>query len=102
MRCALVLLDLSSAFDTVDHDTLLTVLHRPFSISGIVLDWYRDCLCDRTQAGPLLSGSHNVRCSVPQGSVLDPKKFIAYTEDLANVISRVNLVTTCMPMTRNS
>jgi len=42
---------------------------------------------DRTQtfqAGPQLSGPHNVQCSVPQGSVLGPKKFIAYTEDLAS------------------
>ena len=69
--CALVLLDLSSVFDTVDHDTLLTVLHRRFGVSRVVLDRCRDCLCDRTQAfqaWPLLSGPHNVRCSVPQGS----------------------------------
>ena len=73
---------------------LLTVLHRRFGISGIVLDWRRDYLCHRTQtfrAEPLLSGPHNVRYSVPQGSVLGPKKFAAYTEDLANVISRSQL-----------
>ena len=45
------------------------------------------------QAGPQLSGPHNVQCTVcvPQGSVLGPKKFIAYTEDLANVISQRQL-----------
>jgi len=78
--CAQVLLDLSSAFDTVDHETLLTVLHRRFGISGVALDWCRDYLSDRTQtfqARPQLSGPHNVQCSVPQGSVLGPKKFIA-------------------------
>jgi len=45
-----------------------------------------DYLSDRTQtfqAGPQLSGPHNVQCSVPQRSVLGPKKFTAYTEDLA-------------------
>ena len=87
--CALELLDLSSAFDTVDHETLLTVslLHRRFGISGVALDWCRGYLSDRTQtfqAGPQLSGPHNVQCSVPQGSVLGPKKFIAYAEDLAS------------------
>jgi len=42
--CALVLLDLSSAFDTVDHETLPTVslLHRRFGISGVALDWCRE------------------------------------------------------------
>jgi len=92
--CALVLLDLSSAFDTVDHETLLTVLRRRFGISGVALDWCRDYLSDRTQtfqAGPQLSGPHNVQCSVPHGSVLGPKKLIAYTEDLANVISQRQL-----------
>jgi len=92
--CTLVLLDLSCAFDTVDHDTLLTVFHRQFSVSGVVLDSCRGYLCDRTQtfqAGPLLSGPHNVWCSVPQVSVLGTKKFTAYTDDLANVISRSQL-----------
>jgi len=86
----MVLLELSSAFDTVDHDTPRAVLHRRFGISGVALDWCRDHQCDLTQtfqAGPLLSGPHNVRCSVRQGSVLGPKNFIAYTEDLANVTS---------------
>ena len=43
---ALVLLDLSSAFDTVDHDCLLTVLHDRFA----ALDWFRSYLSERTQS----------------------------------------------------
>lgn len=92
--CVLVLLDLSSAFDTVDHDTLLQVLNRRFGIDGLALDWCRDYLSDRTQtfqSGSLQSGPHTVSCSVPQGSVLGPKKFVAYTEDLVEVVNRHQL-----------
>ena len=46
---ALVLLDLSSAFDTVDHVILLDVLEKRFCITGITLKWYRSYLSDRTQ-----------------------------------------------------
>jgi len=87
--CVLVLLDLSSAFDTVDHETLLNILNQRFGLSGQTLEWCRDYLCSRTQTfqvGSLLSGPHTVDCSVPQGSVLGPKKFVAYTEALPDVI----------------
>ena len=96
--CVLVLLDLSSAFDTVDHDTLLTVLHRRFIISGVMELCWTGAESTCKHAAFLgwatfiwLSGRHNERCSVPQGSVVRPKKFIAYTEDLANVIGRSQL-----------
>ena len=45
----LVLLDLSSAFDTVDHDILLQVLNRRVLVEGSALDWFRSCLNNRTQ-----------------------------------------------------
>jgi hypothetical protein len=85
----LVLLDLSAAFDTVDHNTLLEVLGRRFGVKGIVLDWFvNSYLADRTQSFQLdaqRSGPYQVRCSVPQGSVLGPMEFIAYTEDLVDL-----------------
>ena len=43
----LVLLDLSSAFDTVDHNSLLAVLEQCFGVTGLALDWYRSYLSDR-------------------------------------------------------
>ena len=44
----LLLLDLSPAFGTVDHDILLTRLHSKYSISGIALEWFRSSLTNRS------------------------------------------------------
>lgn len=90
----LVLLDLSAAFDTVDHNTLLEVLGRRFGVKGTALDWFDSYLADRTQSyqqGAQRSEPYRVHCSVPQGSVLGPQEFIAYTEDLDDLIVRHHL-----------
>ena len=68
----LVLLDLSSAFDTVDHQTLLSVLDRRFRVQNGALNWFRSYLSDRRQSfhhSGEASASYSVDCSVPQGSV---------------------------------
>ena len=69
----LLLLDLSVAFDTVDHDILLTRLHSKYSISGIALEWFCSYLTNRSQF-VLIEGcrsqSRELKCGVPQGSVL--------------------------------
>jgi len=44
---ALALLDLSSAFDTVDHTLLLSILENRFSVTGTNLEWFRSYLTDR-------------------------------------------------------
>jgi len=101
---ALVLLDLSSAFDTVDHSTLLTVLHRRFGVEESAMDWFTSYLSDRTQTFRLndeMSSSIPLTCSVPQGSVLGPIVFISYTHDVPLVFhSRdIKLTIISMPMT---
>ena len=84
----LVLLDLSAAFDTVDHDTLLTVLQRRFGACDSALSWLESYLSDRTQCfhvNGVSSGPVTVNCGVPQGSVLGPIQFISYTEEVNTV-----------------
>ncbi len=77
----LLLLDLSSAFDTVDHSTLLSVMSSRFGIADGALDWFESYLAGRTQTftyGDARSATQAVDCSVPQGSGLGPQEFICY------------------------
>ena len=87
----LVLLDLSSVFDTIDHTILLAVLKHRFDVTGLALDWHLSHLSDRTQTFQVGSDSlisFVVDCSILQGSVLVPLKFVAYTEDLPAVVEQ--------------
>ena len=87
----LLLLDLSAAFDTVDHSILLSVLCRRFNVSGTSFQWFKSYLSDRSQSffyDGQQTSSFEVDCSVPQGSVLGPVEFVAYTEDITDVIDK--------------
>jgi len=72
---ALILLALSAAFGTVDHEILLQRLHVTFGVSGVVHQWFKSYLTGRTQyvrRGLTKSSVINLLCGVPQGSVLGP------------------------------
>jgi len=86
---ALVLLDMSAAFDTVDRSILLRRLHLTFSIDDTAHGWFQSYLSSRKQyvrRGPSKSSVTSLVCGVPQGSILGPILFVLYTVDLLMVI----------------
>ena len=79
----------NAAFDTVDHNVLLTRLHSKFGISGTALEWFSSYLSGRSQRVMVqgnLSQSLNLDFGVPQGSCLGPLLFTIYASKLFGII----------------
>ena len=80
-------LDLSAAFDTIDHNILITRLCSTFGCFGTVLEWFISYLSCRTQSVFVgHESTPSVLCGMPQGSVLGPLLFTLYTHPLSTVI----------------
>ena len=75
-----IFLDLSKAFDTVDHDILFTKLEH-YGIRGLALEWIKYYFVNRHQyveSNSISSSLSTIKCGVPQGSILGPLSFYLY------------------------
>ena len=85
----LVLLDLSAAFDTVDHQVLLRRLEVSFGITGTALKWFKSYLTNRSQR-VLINGNYSESFSLPHGvpqvSCLGPLLFTIYASKLFEIV----------------
>ena len=85
-----ILLDLSAAFDTVDHKKLLEILENEIGITGIALKWFESFIANRTQKvkiGETYSDVIELLYGVAQGSVLGPPLFKIYIRSLYRYVS---------------
>ena len=94
-RCAvLVMLDLSAAFDVIDHTILGKKLEYSFGISDGALQWLLSYLQDMTQRiaiGFVHSEEFHLQCGVPQVSVLGPKLHCIFSKPIAEICRRHNM-----------
>ena len=90
-----MLLDLSSAFDTLNHNILIERI-KELGIEGSSLSWLTSFLNDRTSSvkvNDYISPPIDILCGVPQGSVLGPLLFSIYLRPLSNIISKFPNIT---------
>ena len=84
----MILIDLQKAFDTINHAVLLEKL-RCIHFSESVIAWFRSYLSNRSFrviVNNKLSNSGNLRCGVPQGSILGPLLFLLYVNDMKQAV----------------
>ena len=94
-KCVLlVMLDLSAAFDTIDHNVLISRLQNDIGLSGKVLEWFRSYISGRRQSvliNGVKSAFWNLLFGVPQGSVLGPLLFLIYMGPLGKILRSLGI-----------
>ena len=90
----LVLLDFSAAFDTIDHEILITRLDKIYGIKGRALDWFSSYLNKRNykvKINNTTSNSTELNYGVPQGSILGPIIFSLYIKPIEKIAHSHNI-----------
>jgi len=90
----LIFLDLSAAFDLVDHSVLLKRLKDKFHITSKVLDWFKSYLSDRQYSVKIncsISNGVLIFYGVPQGSILGPILFLLYISEIEEIATQHGL-----------
>lgn len=82
-----VFINLKKAFDTIDHNIMLEKMES-FGVRGVGLKWLKSYIRNRSQyvqVGDAMSKPADITCGVPQGSIVGPKLFIMYINDICKV-----------------
>ena len=90
----IVFLDYSAAFDSIDQDIMLEKLQNRFGIDGVALKWFHSFLKNRkfqVKIDDHLSDSKPLLYGVPQGSVIGPRMFTLYTQEVKEIVQRHGL-----------
>ena len=94
----MAMLDLSAAFDTVDHDIMHRRLQNTLGITGTALEWFRSYL-DKRSMKVSINGSYSeavrLDVSVPQGSQIAPELYNNYTQPLGHLLRSIGMMYHC-------